>query len=314
MVTDDTITSAGGAAGRSGAWESFRFRLALHLGIGPRSWGPLGDPMHQSQPCEPLPHSPRPRNVLCLALTAGLALASLASAHFQELIPDRPVITQETGPELELELTFTHPFEGGPVMSMGLPSAFGVVVGGVKVDLRDRLEVVQREGASAYQANYRVERPGDHVFYLTPAPYLERAEGVFIVHHTKVIVNAYGLSEGWNEPVGLPVEIVPLTRPYDLWTGNLFRGVVLKGGEPVPHAEVEVEWRNDGSVDASTYAFTTQVLFADGNGVFAYAMPRAGWWGFAALLEGDEPIANEAGEEMEVELGGLIWIHVTDLD
>ena len=254
------------------------------------------------------------RAIRALALAAALALAPFASAHFQELIPDNPVITQATGPELSLALTFTHPFDGGPVMPMDAPVAFGVVVDGETIDLLDRLESIDADGTSAFRASYRVERPGDHAFYVEPAPYFEPAEDNFIVHYTKVIVNAFGLSEGWDEPIGLPVEIVPLTRPYDLWTGNLFRGVVVQDGEPLPFAEVEVEWRNDGSVDADRYPFTTQVLLADGNGVFAYAMPRAGWWGFAALVEGDEPILGEDGEEVDVELGGLIWIFVTDLD
>ena len=257
-------------------------------------------------------HAPS-RAGVALAIAAALALAPLASAHFQELIPDHLVITQHTGPDLEFALTFTHPFEGGPVMPMETPTAFGVIIEGERIDLLDRLEPITVAGTSAFRASYRVDRPGDHVFFVEPAPYFEPAEDAFIVHYAKVIVNAYGLSEGWHEPIGLPVEIVPLTRPYDLWTGNLFRGVVLHDGEPVPYAEVEVEWRNDGSVDADRYAFTTQVLLADANGVFAYAMPRAGWWGFAALIEGDEPFLDD-GEEVDVELGGLIWIHVTDLD
>ena len=76
--------------------------------------------------------------------------------------------------------------------------------------------------------------------------------------------------------VGLPVEIEPLVRPTGLWTGNLFRGIVTKGGEPVPFAEIEVEYVNDGSIAAPNDAFVTQVIKADAGGVFAYAMPRAG--------------------------------------
>jgi cobalt/nickel transport protein len=113
--------------------------------------------------------------------------------------------------------------------------------------------------------------------------------------------------------VGLPVEIEPLTRPYGLWTGNLFTGVVRKNGQPVPFAEVEVEWRNDGSVTPPAGPFVTQVLKADGNGVFSYAMPRAGWWGFAALIEGDEPMRNPEGREVPVELGALLWVRARDI-
>ncbi|WP_332460548.1 hypothetical protein [Thiocapsa bogorovii] len=42
-------------------------------------------------------------------------------------------------------------------------------------------------------------------------------------------------------------------------------------------------------------------------------MPRAGWWGFAALLEGDEPMKNPHGEEVSVEQGALIWIQTREM-
>lgn len=134
-----------------------------------------------------------------------------------------------------------------------------------------------------------------------------------IVHYTKVVVDAYDAGEGWDAELGLPVEITPLTRPYALWTGNLFRGVVKKDGHPVPYAEVEVEWINDGSVTPPADAYITQVVKADAGGVFAYTMPRAGWWGFAALTEGDEPMKNPRGELVPVEAGGLIWVHTRDM-
>ena len=43
-------------------------------------------------------------------------------------------------------------------------------------------------------------------------------------------------------------------------------------------------------------AFVTQLIKADGEGVFAYAMPRAGWWGFAAIDEGGEASRVQPGK------------------
>ncbi len=158
-----------------------------------------------------------------------------------------------------------------------------------------------------------IKRPGDYVFFVEPAPYWEPAEGVMIVHYTKVFVDAYGAEEGWDTELGLPVEIVPLVRPYGLWTGNLFQGIVKRDGRPAPFAEVEVEWRNDGSVTAPADPYVTQVVKADATGVFSYAMPRAGWWGFAALLEGDKPMKNPDVKELPVEAGALIWVQTRDM-
>ena len=98
----------------------------------------------------------------------------------------------------------------------------------------------------------------------------------------------FGSGDGWDKLVGFPIEIEPLTRPYGLWTGNEFRGRVLKNGKPLPFADIEVEWTNDGSVKPPADAFNTQVIKADAKGVFSYAMPRAAWWAFNALSEGPE--------------------------
>jgi cobalt/nickel transport protein len=242
-----------------------------------------------------------------------LVWPALSPAHFQELIPSADILSRESAGRVVLDLCFTHPMERGPVMDMGEPIRFGVLSPGGAEDLKGTLQPVSLDGKRAYRSAYQARRPGDYVFFVEPAPYWEAGEGAMIVHYTKVVVDAFGAGTGWDAEVGLPVEIAPLVRPYGLWTGNLFRGVVKKAGEPVPYAEVEVEWRNDGSVTAPSEPFMTQVIKADANGVFAYAMPRAGWWGFAALIQGDRPVPNPEGRFVPVEQGALIWVQVRDM-
>ena len=249
-------------------------------------------------------------------LSLSVALVAVATArlhaHFQVLVPSEAIVDRPGN--VSLEIVFTHPMENGPAMEMAEPKQFGVIVrGGEKADLRKTMKVRKVDGKTAYAASYKVRRPGDHVFYVEPTPYWEPAEGKNIIHYTKVIVNAMGLEEGWDTMVGFPVEIEPLVRPYGLWTGNVFRGVVRHEGKPVPYAEIEVEYYNrDGSVKPPNDAFITQVIKADGNGVFAYAIPRAGWWSFAALIDGPKS-KNPAGETVDTELGALIWINVVDM-
>lgn len=243
-----------------------------------------------------------------------LLAAIAAQAHFQALIPSDDIVSQGDPRTVELNMVFTHPMEQGPVMNMGAPTQFGVMVGGEKSDLSQQLKTRSIDGLTAYKASYDIEAPGDYIFYIEPAPYWEPAEQKMIVHYTKVIVDAYGADEGWDDMVGFPVEIKPLTRPYGLWAGNLFRGVVMKDGRPVPHAEIEVEYWNTDGVDIPADPYVTQVIKADANGVFSYAMPRAGWWSFAALIDGDQPMKNPEGKTVGVELGALIWVHTTDME
>lgn len=255
----------------------------------------------------------RPLSALGLSLFCLIAAVPAAQAHFQELIPSADNVAAEGSRSVTLDLTFTHPMARGPVMEMAKPVRFGVKSGDRTEDLLAALTSRKLSGKTAWQAKYSFARPGNYAFYVEPAPYWEPAEKKMIVHYTKVVVDAFGSGEGWDRPVGLPVEILPLARPYGLWTGNVFRGVVLRDGKPVPNAEIEVEWRNDGSVKTPADAYETQVIRADSQGVFVYGLPRAGWWGFAALVDGDKPMKNPQGAEVPVELGGLIWVQARDM-
>ncbi|NBC33333.1 MAG: DUF4198 domain-containing protein [Alphaproteobacteria bacterium] len=251
------------------------------------------------------------RTAWSAALVAVACLAGPAAAHFQELIPSADVLPD--GGSVTLDLRFTHPMEQGPAMEMVRPARFGVLHNGTDTDLLDSLESATVDGHQAWTASHTIAEPGAAVFYVAPQPYWEPAEGKHIIHYTKVVVDSYASGEGWDAMVGLPVEIRPLTRPTGLWTGNLFRGVVEEDGAPVPFAEVEVEYRNDGTVGIPNDAFVTQVIRADADGVFAYAMPRAGWWGFAALTEAAEPMPAPDGSPAPVETGALIWVQATDM-
>jgi cobalt/nickel transport protein len=244
-----------------------------------------------------------------LVLAIFLGFAAPACAHFQEILPAADVLPE--GGAVTLDLIFTHPFEGGPVMEMARPAQVGMVMNGKATDLAGALVEAPLAGKAAWRVSADLTEPGAAIFYVVPRPYWEPAEQKFIVHYAKVVVDSYASGEGWDALVGLPVEIAPLTRPNGLWAGNLFRGVVLKDGKPAPFAEIEVEFINDGSVVAPNDDFITQVIKADANGSFSYAMPRAGWWGFAALLEGDAPMTSPEGKEVPVEEGALIWVKAT---
>ncbi len=253
------------------------------------------------------------KRIAVLASMMVLLAVGVAEAHFQGIIPSTDIVTAEGNKNITLDILFFHPF-AGPLMNMEKPVQFGVLARGKKTNLLDSLVPVKKGGYSTFRADYKIKRPGDHVFYVEPSPYWEPSEDTFIVHYTKVVVNAMGLELGWDAEVGLKAEIVPLVRPYGLWTGNLFRGIVKLDGKPVPYAEIEVEYYNKGGkITAPSGPFVTQVIKADGNGVFAYAMPRAGWWAFAALSESDKTMKGPDGKDKPIEIGALMWVHVTDM-
>jgi len=240
-------------------------------------------------------------------------LINSASAHFGMIIPSDDMVTPDDNKSISLKIQFIHPMEGD-YMDMAKPAQFGVLVQDKKIDLLNTLQEKKINDCTTWEANYQIKRPGDQIFYVEPQPYWEPAEDCFIIHYTKVIVNALGLEVGWDEEVGLKTEIIPLTRPYGLWTGNVFQGIVKVKGEAVPYAEVEVEYYNqEDKVKWPADPMITQVIKADQNGVFTYAMPRAGWWGFAALNEDEEKIKHN-GEEKSVEIGAVLWVKTYDME
>lgn len=246
-----------------------------------------------------------------LVMSAVLVLVGTSSAHFGMIIPSKDVVGKDEKKEISLTLQFTHPFEGGPQMQMDKPEKFGVVLGETATDLLGTLKEKKVDGKSTWETSYKIAKPGDYIFFVQPKPYWEPAEDKFIVHVTKVIVDALGAQEGWDKPIakeaGLPVEIVPLSRPYSLYAGNVFTGQVFKDGKPVLDTNVEVEWWGKGKAKAPTEAHVTQVVKTDANGIFYYAMPKPGWWGFSAVMEGAEPLKHE-GKDKKVEIGAVIWV------
>lgn len=257
--------------------------------------------------------------VIVMVLVLGV---NPASAHFGTIIPSDDIVTQDDTKTLKIQVKFIHPMELH-YMEMAKPRQFGVMHDGKKTDLLGAFQATkgkssdQNEKFTFWTTDFQIRRPGDYTFYVEPTPYWEPAEDKFIVHYTKVCVNALGLEKGWDEPVGLETEIVPLTRPYGLWTGNLFTGQVLLKGKPVPFAEVEIEYLNESPGNISVVIppadpFVTQVVKADANGVFSYAMPKAGWWGFAALNKADWKLKHD-GQEKEVEIGAVYWVHTRDM-
>ena len=242
----------------------------------------------------------------CLVLTLA-TLPTLALAHFGAVIPDSPILDQSNR-STELTLAFLHPFEQAG-MDLNRPEEFKVVTmtDQSDTDLTSELESATVCGHQAWKTSFSPPRPGVYCAVMQPQPYWEPAEDIFIKHITKTYLAAFGDESGWPDPLGLETEIVPLTRPFGLYAGNVFQGRVMMSGQPVAQAEVEVEYYNTSHARASSDHMVTQVVLADDNGVFTYAAPRPGWWGFSALNEAEYTLKHE-GSPKNLELGAVIWV------
>lgn len=232
---------------------------------------------------------------------------SSAFAHFGMLIPSDSMLMQDENRKLQLDLSFSHPFE---MIGMELvkPKHFFVVNNGKKKSLLNKIKSTKNMLQPAWSLQYKIKMPGIYAFCMEPVPYWEPAEDCFIIHYTKTIVAAFGDDENWDAELGLKTEIVPLSKPFGLYQGNVFQGIVKLDGKAVPWAEVEVEFYNKNKkAKAPTDYMVTQTIKADKNGVFTYSAPKAGWWGFAALNTADYKL-DFKGEKKDVEIGAVIWV------
>lgn len=262
---------------------------------------------------------------------AAIALATPASAHFLMLYT--PEIAKSESSDLDMRMVFTHPAEAGTTMDMGGVEEFYVVHqrgdgAPKKTDLKEFLKEIEWKNPESSGAAFsamipraKVRSMGDYTFVVVPGYYLEEEEGVYMQQLTKLILNSGGVPGNWAEPLGLPTEIVPLIKPYGVWTGNVFKGRVLSDGKPVAGAEVEVEYlshmpdlKNNtmptkSSVTYPHPSFVTQTIFTDDDGYFTYGIPKAGWWGFAALGVGPEK--KYKGKDLSQD--AVIWIKAVDM-
>jgi cobalt/nickel transport protein len=245
--------------------------------------------------------------ILCAVFFMFFFSVNSAFAHFGMVIPSDNMVMQGESRDVNIVLSFSHPFEMVG-MTLEKPDEFFMVAEESKKDLKAALKPTKLMDHKAWSLDYTLKRPGAHSFVMVPAPYWEPAEDCFIIHYTRTVVAAFGGDDGWDAELGLKTEIVPLSKPFGLYAGNIFQGIVKLDGKPVPYAEVEVEYSNkDKKVTAPSDYMITQTIKADGNGVFSYAAPVAGWWGFAALSTSDQTIKKD-GEEKDVELGAVIWV------
>lgn len=269
------------------------------------------------------------------SLLCGVALATVslgAYAHF--VVMYTPLTALVRANDVSLHIVFTHAFAGGPTMAMAKPQRFYYVKKAGRgepseeVDLTEYLEEVQWQSGDATVSAWKANIPrnamrslGDYQVVVEPEPFLEEGEGLYIQQFSKVMINVGGVPGNWMETLGLPAEIEALNKPYANWTGAVFRGIVLSDGIPVPFTQVEVEYLNHaldvennrfeeaGAINAPHPSLEAMVILTNEAGEFSFAMPKAGWWGFAALSVG--PVTEYKG--MPLSQDAILWVQATDL-
>lgn len=271
-----------------------------------------------------------------ILLLTSLLISNISYAHFQMIYTEKMAVEATDNSKIDISLMFVHPFDGKHSMNMGkdinlsskAPLEFGYLHNGKKVNLLKKLKAFKFQSKSnsslAYKTKVRLKRAGDYVFYVNPSPYYEKSEDAYIQQFTKVIVNRMGVSTDWQKMVMQPAEIMPLDRPYGLWENNVFRGIVKKNinGKmvPAPNATIEIEYLNykikkgkfvKGPILKNVSdVLATQIITTNKDGEFSYALPKSGWWGFAALGVGQK--TKYKGKDLSQD--AVIWVYASEID
>lgn len=255
-----------------------------------------------------------------------LLLGINAQAHFQMLYTEN--LALDKGKKIELKHIFTHPFEDKYTLNMGKQhdsndflevEEFYVINKKKKTDLKKSLKDIKFQGntnnAHAYSSTYKARKMGDHIFVLKPAPFYEENQDIYVQQIVKTIVNVAAAPTNWSDELKLEAEIIPLVKPYAIWEGSNFTGIVKANGKVVPFANIDITYLNrdvdiknnkmgKDKIKAPNKVFITLSLKANKDGEFNFTIPKAGVWGFLA----QDLNKNKTFKNKKLKQDALIWV------
>jgi len=277
----------------------------------------------------------RKTTLLLLGLGLVAAAAPLARAHYPMLMfigeeGQRlgPVFAE--GELVTCDYTIGHPFADDRFAILEPPSRvdlFSPLGGEPKSLLIAHVASTTLQFAGqdveASRIRFRVPRKeaGDFILALE-TKYFEKPSRN-LRDYTKIYLHVPGdvtpgHQLGWSQSTGAPLEILPLTRPYWIPVGGVFRGQVVqrleskgrKESAPLRGGVVEAEtWGAEGvtSVVPELAAYRRAEL-TDPNGCFGVTLDRAGWWLVSVALDGGP--GEQGGLEDRVTQRAVAWIFV----
>jgi len=255
-------------------------------------------------------------------LLCSVLISTSAMAHYQMMYTEETAL--EMAKKVNFNIVFTHPFSGAYTMNMSGVEEFYVLNKKKTKDLKkDLQEVVYKDihnDGKGYVLSYKARRMGDHLFVLKPTPYYDETTKSYIQQITKTIINVAGIPTVWDKELGLKAEIVPLTKPYAIWKGSSFTGIVKSNGKVVPYAKVDVKYLNRDidtktntlgkpQIKASQDAFVNMVIKANKDGEFTFALPKKGFWGFKASNIG----VDKEYKGKKLSQDAVLWIQTKEM-
>jgi cobalt/nickel transport protein len=249
---------------------------------------------------------------LGLATSLVVALAAPVAGHYTMLLPAEPAA--QKGDKVEFVYQWGHPFEH-ELFDAAPPQELAVLLpDGSSQDLLRSLEKIKKPGAddkpvTAYRFRFTPQQRGDHVFFLTTPPVWLDDTKEFVQDLVRVTLHVQ-TQNNWDADPGDGFRLLPVTRPYGLLPSMVFQGQIVKERDDrsvSPHIEIE-RYNPAPPAEVPADAFVTFRTRVDPNGVFTFAFPEAGWWGFTAERDAGTHARN--GRDYPLRQRLTMWVHV----
>jgi len=162
-------------------------------------------------------------------LMVGVCLVPPVLAHFHTYWPQVEGCYGKPGETVKWQYFWGHPFE--MIIYDAEPPKFFMATPEEKKDNVTFKEITLKDQASgkdrkAFEVEYKPAGPGDYYLCLESPPYFIAEEKLFWQDFVKEPWHVMA-EKGWDQAVDLPVEIIPLTRPYGWPAGSVFKGKAL---------------------------------------------------------------------------------------
>lgn len=243
-----------------------------------------------------------------------------AGTSVPETDPTPPGIAQEVDVLMTRMDPFRHLAE-----EMSMPQLFAVlrfdehtlprdgVMQPERVDLLGDVEEAQYLDKKAWGANVALDKPGLYQFIIETRPWWNEAAQRYDQHYVKSFLPVYGVETGWEHPAGLPVEIVPLSRPFGLSNPALFSGRVLDHGKARAGVTIRAQRINLENRPVPSRWHEDVAVRSNERGEFALVLNRPGWWCCTAIMEGT-PLKGNDGDPRPLQIGSSVWVYVDAAD
>ncbi|MCL6620955.1 MAG: DUF4198 domain-containing protein [Syntrophobacterales bacterium] len=264
----------------------------------------------------------RIRLQLAAVLAVVLLLPAGLAAHVHVLWPKTPGCYGRSGEAAVWTLFWGHPTE--MLVDDALPpKAWVRGPEGRKgpVVLREiRLQDGERgQNRRAFEAEFTPDGRGDYYLVLESPPVFIPEDKAFCRDWVKGIWHV-DVERGWDDTLGLEVEIVPLTRPYGWPAGVAFTGKAVFKNAPLTRAVVEVERLSGFPVPPDrrprdrfgreNSPLLNRTAKTDLNGYFTVTLDQPGWW-VITVSRTDGTLTRE-GKTYPVHKRGCLWVHVEE--